>query len=70
MNKKDFYNSLGDEVKAKIKACRSEAEMLKVLEDAKVELDPELLNGVSGGSSHHCGVDCDDDYCESFCFCD
>ena len=49
MNKKEFYNSLSDEVKAKIKACKTEEEMLKVLQDEKIELDPELLDKVSGG---------------------
>ncbi len=50
MNKKEFYESLSDEVKAKIKACKTEEEMLKVLQDEKIELDPELLDGVSGGN--------------------
>ena len=49
MNRKEFYNTLSDEVKAKIKTCKTEEEMLEVLGDAGVELDLELLEGVSGG---------------------
>ena len=40
MNRKEFYDSLSDEVKAKIKACQSEREMLKVLEEEQIELSP------------------------------
>ena len=49
MNRKEFYNSLSEDVKAKIKACKSEEEMMSVLDAEKVELDPELLDEVSGG---------------------
>ena len=56
MDKKEFYNKLSDDVKEKIKACKTEEEMLKVLQDEKIELDPELLDpeqlaGVSGGNN-------------------
>ena len=34
MNRKEFYNTLSDEVKAKIKACKTEDEMLRVLESS------------------------------------
>ena len=54
MNKKEFYESLSDEVKEKIKACKSEQEMLKVLEDEQIELSPDLLDGVAGGGSGVC----------------
>lgn len=50
MNRKEFYENLSDEVKEKIKACKSEQEMLKVLEDEQIELSPELLDGVAGGT--------------------
>ena len=49
MNQKEFYNSLSEDVKAKIKACKSEAEMMGVLDAEKIEVDPELLDEVSGG---------------------
>ena len=56
MNQKEFYNSLSEDVKAKIKACKSEAEMMGVLDEEKIELDPELLDEVSGGGN--CGLGC------------
>ena len=52
MNRKEFYNSLSDEVKEKIKACRSEEDMLKVLQEERIELSPDLLEGVSGGNQN------------------
>lgn len=51
MDLKEFYNSLSENVKEKLKACQSEEEMLKVLEEENIELDPEVLEEVSGG--HH-----------------
>ena len=69
MNKKEFYNSLSDEVKAKIKACKTEEEMLKVLQDEKIELDPELLDKVSGGNDNMYSGD-GGKPCDSYCFCD
>ena len=49
MDVKEFYQGLSDEVKEKIKACQSLEEAKKILEDEKIELDPELLENVSGG---------------------
>ena len=49
MNRKEFYNSLSEDVKGKLKACKTEDEMMKVLAEEKIELDPELLDSVSGG---------------------
>ena len=43
MNRKEFYNTLSEDVKKKIKACQTEEEMLRVLAEEKIELDPELL---------------------------
>ena len=54
MNRKELYNSLSEDVKAKIKACKTEEEMMNVLAEEKIELDPELLDSVSGGD----GCDC------------
>lgn len=73
MNRKEFYESLSDEVKAKIKACQSEQEMLKVLEEEQIELSPELLEGVAGGVPGPCtSFTCDK--CEAneadYCVCD
>lgn len=58
-NIKKFYDSLNEDVKGKLKACKSQNEMLKVLEDANITLDPELLKSVSGGG----GVDCPENQC-------
>ena len=69
MNKKEFYESLSDEVKAKIKACKTEEETLKVLQDEKIELDPELLDKVSGGNDNWEGSGCNE-VCNKYCGCD
>jgi hypothetical protein len=70
MNKKEFYESLSDEVKAKIKACKTEEEMLKVLQDEKIELDPELLESVSGGNSNFGSDSNCNEVCNQYCGCD
>ena len=49
MDLKELYNNQSEEVKAKLKACTSEQEMMKVLDEEKIELDPEILDEVSGG---------------------
>ena len=49
MNRKEFYESLSEDVKAKLKACGTEEEMMKVLDEEKIELDPALLDEASGG---------------------
>ena len=58
MNRKEFYDSLSEDVKAKIKACKSEEEMMSVLDAEKVELDPDLLDEVSGGCGSLCQLTC------------
>ena len=60
MDRKEFYNSLSNEMKEKLKACKTDEEMLKVLRDNKIQLDDELLKGVAGGGPHHCGRNCSD----------
>ena len=52
MNRKEFYNSLSDEVKEKIKTCKSEEEMLAVLQEEQIELSPDLLESVIGGNQN------------------
>ena len=52
MNRKEFYESLSEETKAKIRACKSEQEMLKILAEERIELDPDLLDSVSGGNDN------------------
>ena len=66
MNQKEFYNTLSEDVKAKIKACQSEEEMMQVLSQEKIELDPELLDSVSGGTD---GDQWDKRLCEDRCGC-
>lgn len=43
-------NNLSDELKAKIKACKNDDEMLSLLSAEKIELDPEMMSAVSGGN--------------------
>jgi hypothetical protein len=50
---KEFYEKLSDEAKEKIRACKNEEEMKKVLEDMKIELPRELLDAVSGGAGEN-----------------
>ena len=74
MNRKEFYNTLSEDVKTKIKACKTEEEMMRVLEEEKIELDSELLESVSGGASdrdfnRECGGLCDKGSCGSACGC-
>ena len=66
MNKEEFYESLSEDVKAKIKACKTEEEMLRVLAEEKIALDPELLEGVSGGKDER---GCDKERCTGACYC-
>ena len=74
MNRKEFYESLSADVKEKIKACKSEQEMLKVLEDEKIELSPDLLDSVAGGQYVPGGpcydFECDKCHDNDACFCD
>ena len=64
MNRKEFYNTLSEDVKAKIKACKTEEEMMRVLDEEKIALDPEVLEGVSGGD---CAQRCISKSCNSKC---
>ena len=68
MNRKEFYNTLSEDVKEKIKACQTEEEMLRVLSEEKIELDPELLDSVSGGRSGKLGRS--GKPCNDHCSCD
>ena len=66
MNREEFYNTLSEDVKNKIKACKTEEEMLKVLGQEGIALDDELLEGVSGGYGDHCT----EVYRKGTCSCD
>ena len=64
MDEKEFYLSLSDEVKEKIKACKNEQEALDVLEEYAIPLPVELMDKVSGGGLKIFPIygDDDDDY--------
>ena len=54
MDKKQF-DSLDTSVKEKLKNCKSEAEMQKVIAESGLqELSPEMLEGVTGGLCPFC----------------
>ena len=42
--------NLSDELKAKIKNCKTDEELKNLLEAENIELDPEMLGEVSGGT--------------------
>ena len=50
MKKEELFNSLSEEVKKKLAACRTQEEIKRVLAEAGVDpLDDELLDAVAGG---------------------
>ena len=49
MDLKEFYTSQSESVKARLGACKSEEEMMRVLDEEGIELDPEMLDNISGG---------------------
>ena len=45
------FDSLDESLKEKLRNCKSDAEMQKIISDAGLqELSPEMLEGVSGGA--------------------
>lgn len=44
-----FYDSLDQGIKNKLKTCKSGKDVLTVLGDAGVDLDPSMLQSVNGG---------------------
>ena len=50
MSKKDLLNGLSDEQIAKIKACKSQEEILALAKEEGIVLTDEQLEAVSGGS--------------------
>ena len=49
MELKEFYASQSEAVKEGLKACKSEEEMMRVVDEEGIELDPEMLDKISGG---------------------
>ena len=64
MTHEEFYNSLSEDLKAKVKACKSHEEMLRVLEEADIKLDPALLQSVAGGSPDCLQLHCRENHCD------
>ena len=55
--KNDFFKSLPEDVKEKLKNCKSEEEAMDILKDNMIEIPEEELKKVSGGG---CWEDCPD----------
>ena len=53
MRKINLLDELSDEIKEKLRACRTEEELNTVLTDANIELDPNVLDAISGGNPCH-----------------
>ncbi len=50
MEGKELLSSLSEEIKQKLAACKTQAEMERVLAEAGIEpMDDELLDAVAGG---------------------
>ena len=58
-----IYESLSDEVKAKLKDCKSPEELLELAKSEGIELSKEQVEAVAGGANW-CNTDC------PFCFAD
>ncbi len=58
MNHEEFFSKLSDELKAKIKACQTREEMMDLLKSEKIDLDPDVLETVSGGGRSCIGYFC------------
>ena len=46
----EFFKSLPEEVKEKLKNCKSEEEAMEVLRENMIEIPPEELKNVAGGA--------------------
>lgn len=51
----DFFKNIPEEVKEKLKNCKSEEEAMEVLRDNMIEIPPEELKNVAGGMCWHEG---------------
>ena len=47
--KQDLFKGLSEEQIAKVKACKSQEELLKLAKEEGIELNDEQLEAVSGG---------------------
>lgn len=46
-----LFDSLSDELKAKLKACKTEEELNALLESSAIQLDQDTLSAISAGVS-------------------
>ncbi len=46
----EFFKKLPEDVKEKLKNCKSEEEAMDILKDNMIEIPPEELKKVSGGA--------------------
>ena len=60
MNLRQFRDQVSPELIEKVKACKTEEEMMEMLKAEKVELSPDMLDAVSGGlrTPEHDGDSC------------
>ena len=68
MSEKNLFDSISDEIKAKLKECRTKEELEKVLAETGLKLDEDLLQTVAGGFGHDdllAGI-CKLDFCRIF----
>ena len=47
----NLYNNLTDEQKEKVRACKDEKELLRLMSEESVELTDEQMEAISGGSA-------------------
>lgn len=47
---KNLYDGLNDDVKAKLQNAKNPDELMQILKDEDVELNPEQLGAVAGGA--------------------
>ena len=50
----NIFDNLSEELKARLKACKTEEEMRGILSDADIELDRNFLETVVGGIEFPC----------------
>ena len=71
----DIYKNLTDEQKEKFKACKTQEDLMKALDEENIELSPDQLEAVAGGGSwcddcpnNSCDVLCPED-CTRYMYC-
>ena len=54
---KEMYDSLSDDLKAKVKTCKTGEELVALAEKEGVELSDEQMDAISGGVQWSCSGD-------------